>query len=164
MNIAKFEKVSKEQFKKDCLERIGTYDDINYEDIVLPIRATKGSAGYDFFCPFDIDIRPKEHLFIPSGIRVKIDEGYVLNLYPRSSLGFKYQLMLANTVGIIDSDYYEAKNEGHIIVALINNGNKILKLNKGDRFVQGVFLAYYLAKEENYLNDKRLGGYGSSGK
>ena len=100
---------------------------------------------------------------MPSGIRCYIDEGYVLNIYPRSSLGFKYQMTLANTTGIIDSDYYNALNEGHIIVALVNRGEKDIVLNKGDRFVQGVFLQYFTAEEE-LVSETRTGGFGSSNK
>ena len=160
MKVAKFEKVSREQFDNDLFEIIGIKGSF-YNDILLPKRATSGSAGYDFYIPFDIDIEPNEFIRIPTGIRVKIDDNYVLNLYPRSSLGFKYQMTLANTTGIIDSDYYHADNEGHIIVGIVNRGNKILSLKKGDRFVQGIFLAYYLAEEE-HVETKRTGGFGSS--
>ena len=98
---------------------------------------------------------------VPSGIRCKIDEGYVLEIYPRSSLGFKYQTMLANTVGIIDSDYYKALNEGHIIIALMNMGTKDLVIKAGDRFAQGLFKRFYLAEEEE-VNKDRIGGFGST--
>lgn len=163
MVIAEFMKVSAEQFEKDCLKVNGNYQKEWYEDIILPKRATKGSAGYDFHCPYDVVIKSQEMVKIPLGIRVKMEEGYVLNLYPRSSMGFKYQMTLANTTGIIDSDYFNADNEGHILAAIVNRGNKDIILNKGDRFVQGIFLAYYLAKEDEDFK-LRTGGYGSSGK
>lgn len=160
MQIAKFQKVSKEQFIKDSKELLNIEDD-NYDNINLPKRATKGSAGYDFYCPFDIVIKPNELVKIPSGIRAYIEEGYVLNIYPRSSMGIKYQMTLANTTGIIDSDYYNALNEGHIIIALVNKGNKDIVINKGDRFVQGIFFKFYLAEEEE-VKTERHGGIGSS--
>jgi len=160
MSIARFERVSKSQFETD-LKALLNIDSECYSDIFLPVRATKGSAGYDFYSPIDITIKPNELVKIPSGIRCFIEDGYVLNIYPRSSLGFKYQLCLANTVGIIDSDYYGANNEGHIIVALVNRGDKEVVINKGDRFVQGIFLKYYLADEEE-VSKKREGGFGSS--
>ena len=160
MAIARFEKVSKEQFSKD-LKDLLNMDDNFYDDIVLPKRATTGSAGYDFTSPIDFVIKPGEMIKIPSGIRCYIEEGYVLNIYPRSSLGFKYQMTLANTTGIIDADYYNALNEGHIIVALVNRGNKDIVIKKGDRFVQGIFLKFYTAEEEEVTN-KRQGGFGSS--
>ena len=105
--VAKFEKVSYEQFKKDT-EGIFGIDAIEkiYNNIKLPKRATKGSAGYDFYLPTDLILGSKRTVKIPTGIRVEIDEGWVLKTYPRSSLGFKYRLQLDNTVGIIDSDYY----------------------------------------------------------
>ena len=160
MSIASFEKVSKKQFSEDLKSLLGL-NDVFYDDIVLPKRATSGSAGYDFTIPMDMTIKPGELVKIPSGIRCKMEKGYVLNLYPRSSLGFKYQLMLANTTGIIDADYYHADNEGHIIVALVNRGEKEVVLKKGDRFVQGIFLKFYTAEEEE-VSKKRTGGFGSS--
>ena len=160
MAIARFEKVSREQFSKDLKDLLNIEDDF-YDDIVLPKRATTGSAGYDFTSPIDFILKPNEMIKIPSGIRCYIEEGYVLNIYPRSSLGFKYQMSLANTTGIIDADYYNALNEGHIIVALVNRGNKDIVIKKGDRFVQGIFLKFYTAVEEEVTN-KRQGGFGSS--
>ena len=162
MSIGHFEKVSKEQFAKD-LKEILDLDENHYDDIVLPRRATSGSAGYDFTSPVDITIKPGEMVKVPSGIRCYIEDGYVLNIYPRSSLGFKYQMALANTTGIIDADYYNALNEGHIIVALVNRGNKDIVISKGDRFVQGVFFKFYTVEEEE-ITDKRTGGFGSSNK
>ena len=162
MNIARFEKVSKEQFEKDTKELLNLTS-FDYDSIVIPKRATEGSAGYDFVCPFDVTIKINEMVKIPTGIRCYMEKDYVLQIYPRSSLGFKYQICLANTVGIIDSDYYNAKNEGHIIVALVNRGNKDLEIKKGDRIVQGIFTQFFKAEENEVLN-KRTGGFGSSNK
>ena len=156
MNIAEFEKVSEKQFIDDLKDLDG-----NYEEVRIPYRATKGSAGYDFYSPVTITLKPNETVKIPTGIRCKIEDGYVLQIYPRSSLGFKYQMCLMNTVGIIDSDYYNADNEGHIIVGIVNRGDKDLTISKGDRFVQGIFYKYYLAKEEEN-NNLRHGGFGST--
>ena len=160
MEIAKFNKVSEPQFNSD-LKNLLNIEGEYYCDIKLPIRATKGSAGYDFYSPVSISLKPGEIAKIPTGIRCKIDDGYVLQIYPRSSLGFKYQMCLLNTVGIIDSDYYNADNEGHIIVGIINRGDKELVINKGDRFVQGIFYQYFLAKEDTN-NNERHGGFGST--
>ena len=161
MNIAKFEKVSKNQFKNDLINLVNLDDDAIYDNIVIPYRATSGSAGYDFTIPFTATIKPNEMVKIPTGIRAYIEDGYVLHIYPRSSLGIKYELSLANTVGIIDADYYNAKNEGHIIVALVNHGDKEITLNKGERIVQGLFLKFYTADEKE-VTTKRIGGFGSS--
>ena len=160
MTIARFEKVSLNQFKQDVLKQLNDIA-FDYENIQIPLRATSGSAGYDFYCPFDLVIKPNETIKIPTGIRCFIENGYVLQIYPRSSLGFKYQMALMNSVGIIDSDYYNADNEGHIIVAIVNKGDKDIVLNKGDRFVQGVFYKYYLALEQENTNE-RHGGFGST--
>lgn len=156
MFVAEFYKVSEAQFSEDTKDFAA-----DYRDIKLPLRATSGSAGYDFYSPISFTLKPNESIKVPTGIRCKIEAGYVLQLYPRSSLGFKYQMCLLNTVGIIDSDYYNADNEGHIIVGVINKGDKALMIDKGDRFVQGIFSKFYLAKEEKNIN-KRHGGFGST--
>ena len=162
MNIARFEKVSLNQFKKDVKDLLNINID-SLDGVMIPVRATKGSAGYDFVCPFDLIIRPGEMVKIPTGIRCYIEKNYVLQIYPRSSIGIKFQVSLANTVGIIDSDYYNVTNEGHIITALVNGGNKDFEIKKGDRIVQGIFIEYHTALEEE-VTANRTGGFGSSNK
>lgn len=159
MIIANFEKVSEKQFNEDLNKQLNINGDLN--DVIIPVRATKGSAGYDFYSPVEVNLKPGEIIKIPTGIRCKIDDGFVLKIYPRSSLGFKYQMALLNTVGIIDADYYNANNEGHIIVGIVNRGKEDLHIKKGDRFVQGIFEKYYLAQEEENDNE-RHGGFGST--
>lgn len=165
--IAQFEKVSFNEFFK-------AMQDLNldekkaleiYEGIKLPKRATTGSAGYDFFLPFAIYLAPGETIKIPTGIRVKIDDGWVLKLYPRSSLGFKYRLQLNNTVGIIDSDYYYSDNEGHIFAKMTNdsNENKVLELLEGSGFMQGIFVEYGITYDD-LTTETRNGGFGSTNK
>ena len=135
-----------------------------YDNIRLPSRATTGSAGYDFRAPFDIYIEPGQSIKIPTGIRVKMDDGCFLACFPRSGLGFKYRLQLDNTVGIIDSDYCYSDNEGHIFAKLTNDSRdgKVLSLKAGDAFMQGVFIPYGLAVEDN-VTARRNGGLGSTG-
>lgn len=159
--IAKFEKVSFERFKADW-EGAGDINAI-YNAVKLPVRATTGSAGYDFFSPADFTIAPGETIKIPTGIRVKIDDGWVLKLYPRSGLGFKFRLQMNNTVGIIDSDYYFSDNEGHIFCKLTNdtNENKTVVLKQGDGFCQGIFVEYGITVDDN-VTDIRNGGFGST--
>lgn len=161
--VAKFEKVSFEQFKKDW-DLDGDAADV-YEEIKLPKRATSGSAGYDFFTPCDIVLKPGETVKIPTGIRVKIDDGYVLKLYPRSGLGFKFRLQMNNTVGIIDSDYYGSDNEGHIFCKITNDTNegRIVELKKGDGFCQGIFTEYFITYDDD-TDEVRNGGFGSTTK
>ena len=163
-NITKFEKVSISQYNQD-LEKNDFKQLNSYEDIKLPKRATKGSAGYDFYLPFDIILKPNETILIPTGIRCKMNPNYVLMIFPRSSLGFKYRLMLNNTVGIIDSDYYNALNEGHIMIKVTNNSleNKTLELKKGDAFAQGIFMVYGITCDDE-TNEIRTGGFGSTNK
>ena len=157
--VAKFEKVSKEQFISDEGTILG---ELSYDSIMLPKRATTGSAGYDFFLPYNLVLDPGEIVKVSTGVRCKIDDGYVLQIYPRSGLGFKYGLQLRNTVGIIDSDYYNAKNEGHIAASLINTGDKIINLNAGDAFMQGIFTPYFVTYDDE-VEKLREGGMGSTG-
>lgn len=154
--IAQFYKVSKTEFLKSGGEE-------EYLNISLPKRATSGSAGYDFFAPKEYTLLPGETVKIPTGIRVKIDDGWVLTIFPRSSLGFKYKLRLDNTVGIIDSDYYYAENEGHIFIKLTNCGDKPLIIEKGKAFAQGVFLEYGVTYDDD-SDGVRTGGFGSTDK
>ena len=140
--IAKFFKVSSTEFLKS-----GTAED--YENIVLPARATSGSAGYDFFAPKEYKVAAGETVKIPTGVRVKIDDGWFLQIFPRSSLGFKYRLTLDNTVGIIDSDYFNADNEGHIFIKMTNCGKVDLTIEKGKAFAQGVFLPFGITVDDD---------------
>lgn len=158
--VAKFEKVSFEQYAKD----VEKADEI-YENIQLPQRATKGSAGYDFYMPYDLTLVPGQTAKIPTGIRAKIADGWVLCLFPRSGLGFKYRLQLNNTVGIIDADYYLSDNEGHIFAKITNNSNegKTLTLKQGEGFMQGIFMPFGLAEDDN-VQTIRNGGFGSTTK
>ena len=117
----KFEKVSYEQFA----EKYQKSDvEVVYNDIKLPKRATAGSAGYDFYAPYDINLKSTRTLLIPTGIRVLLDKDKFLGIYPRSGLGFKYRLRLDNTVGIVDADYSSSDNEGHIMAKITNEGYK----------------------------------------
>lgn len=165
--IAKFHKVSFEQFEsaiKEILDpETSDYKEI-YDAIKLPKRATKGSAGYDFYSPFGFYLNPGETIKIPTGIRVKIEEDWVLKLYPRSSLGFKYRLQLNNTVGIIDSDYFYSDNEGHIFIKVTNDSNegKVVNINAGDGFAQGIFVQYGITVDDD-ADGIRNGGFGSTG-
>lgn len=159
MSIARFNHVSAAQYAKD--QKLAA--PLNVEDITLPRRATVGSAGYDFMATADVSIVPGESVLIPTGIRCEMEAGWVLMLFPRSSLGFKHNVRLSNTVGVIDSDYAHADNEGHIMVKLFNAGDHTVTINKGERFCQGVFLPHGIADEEELTNE-RSGGFGSTGR
>lgn len=165
--IAKFDKVSYEQFKKDISAiRIITEEQLRdmYDNVIkLPTRSTSGSAGYDYVCPFEVSLEPNATVLIPTGIRCSMKKGYVHEIYPRSGLGFKYQLGVANTVGIIDSDYFFSDNEGHIMIKLVNRGDKTVKINAGDKFVQGIFKEYGITVDDD-VKTIRNGGMGSTGK
>ena len=165
--IAKFHKVSEERFMSDWKDTFPetaeeTIADI-YNKIKLPVRATAGSAGYDFFSPVDITLNPGETVKIPTGIRVEMEQDWVLKCYPRSGLGFKYRLQLNNTVGIIDSDYFYSDNEGHIFSKITNDSNesKSVSIQAGTGFMQGIFVEYGITVDDD-AQGIRNGGFGST--
>ena len=167
--IAKFCKISFEQFSKDWLDTFenSTIENAKeaYVDIKLPTRATDGSAGYDFFSPLEFSLKPQETIKIPTGIHVEIENGWVLKCYPRSGLGFKFRLQLNNTVGIIDSDYFYSDNEGHIFSKITNdtNENRTITIEKGTGFMQGIFVEYGITIDDD-ATEIRNGGFGSTTK
>lgn len=168
-DIAILKKVTKDQFINDMKATFGTKYDYqqlsDYYDLLNPpTRATKGSAGYDFESPISFELKPGETIKIPTGIKVKINDGWVLKLYPRSGLGFKFRVQMNNTVGIIDSDYYNSDNEGHIFCKITNDTNedKTVSVNKGTGFCQGIFVEYGITFDDD-VTDERNGGFGSTG-
>lgn len=167
--VGKIEKVSFARFYADWQDTFGSCTEEEclaiYEGLRLPRRATRGSAGYDFFAPVDVMLRPGETIKLPTGIRVSMEEDWVMMLFPRSSLGFKYRLQMNNTVGIIDSDYYGSDNEGHIFAKLTNDSNeeKVCRIAAGEGFMQGIFLPYGVTADDE-TTDVRNGGLGSTTK
>lgn len=161
--VARFEKVSFEEFQKAFDNKSVEEIQKIYDEIKLPKRATLGSAGYDFYTPIAFTLAPNETIKIPTGIRCEMKMGWVLSLYPRSGLGFKYRVQLNNTVAIIDSDYYYSDNEGHIFVKLTNasNEDKTVILNAGDGFCQGIFTEYGITEDDD-SDGIRNGGFGST--
>lgn len=165
--IAKFEKVSFDRFFRDFKDTFPEIEDTEivniYASFKLPRRGTQGSAGYDYFSPVAFTLKPGETIKIPTGIRAKMEEDWVLCNFPRSGQGFKYRLQLNNTVGIIDSDYYYSDNEGHIMAKLTNDSNegKVLKVNAGDGFMQGIFFPYGITEDDD-ADGIRNGGFGST--
>ncbi len=152
------------------MERIAEFYTVSTEiyggdtsEIILPKRATTGSAGYDFYSPCDILLEPGQSVTVKTGVRVRINEGWVLFLLPKSGLGCKYRLTLNNTVGVVDSDYYYSDNEGHIAVFLTNCGSKTLEIKKNSSFCQGVFLPFGIT-ESDAADGIRNGGFGSTSK
>lgn len=162
--IAEFQKVSRERFLQDSGELIED-GGAAYDSLRMPCRATRGSAGYDFYLPCDLTILPSQSIKVPTGIRVRMKEGWVLQIYPRSGLGFKYRLQMDNTVGIIDADYYGADNEGHIFIKMTNDTHdgKALVLHRGDAFAQGIFIEFGITVDDE-TEGLRTGGLGSTGR
>lgn len=170
--VGEFEKVSYEQFysamKDEFYKGTSVRDDLIkeiYDNIKLPVRATSGSAGYDFKSPIHFVLMPGESIKIPTGIRVKIEDGWWLGCLPRSGLGFKYRMQLDNTMAVIDGDYYNSCNEGHIFTKITNDGTagETITINAGDGFMQALFLPYGITYSDS-ANGVRNGGLGSTGK
>ena len=154
--MRKFERISETEYEKILKEKC------DYEDIKLPVRSTKHSAGYDFISPFTFELLPGETIKVPSGIKVTMNEDEFLAILVRSSMGFKYNVRLCNQVGIIDSDYYNnPDNEGHMFIALKNEGEKVFKVEKGEKYAQGIFQKYLLT-DDDMADGDRLGGFGST--
>lgn len=168
METAEFYKVSYAQFEKAMLDDFSlNEDEIKeiYNQLKLPKRATKGSAGYDFYTPISFQLNPRETIKIPTGIRCEMNPRWVLMIYPRSGLGFKFRLQLNNTVGVIDSDYFYSDNEGHIFIKITNDSNegKVVEVKAGQGFAQGIFMQYGIVEDDDTV-EERNGGFGSTTK
>lgn len=166
--MIKFEKVSLEQFTKDLRKVLMPHvtdeeaKDI-YNKIQLPKRGSTGSAGYDFCTPIGFTLEEGNTVItIPTGIRAVMPLNTYLQIVPRSSIGFKTGVRLANQVGIIDADYSESPNEGHIMLKFVAGFNS-LNVSSGDRVVQGIFLKYNVTDDDD-VDSVRVGGIGSTGK
>ena len=157
--VAQFMHVSPERFRDDWADAFpgGPLPEVP----ALPRRATAGSAGYDFFAPAAFHLEAGECVRIPTGVRARIDEGWVLMIFPRSGLGFKYRLQLNNTVGVIDADYFGAKNEGHIFLKLTNAGDRPVGVRAGEAVAQGIFLPFGVTCDDD-AEGVRTGGFGST--
>lgn len=131
-------------------------------DAKLPVRSTSGSAGYDFFANEQVVILPKEIKLVKTGIKAKFEHTEVLKLYNRSSNPIKKGLILANGVGIVDSDYYgNQTNDGEIMFAFYNFIDSDVIINKGDKIGQGVFEPI-LFIDDDTTSGTRTGGFGST--
>ena len=172
-----FEKITREQWVKDMVNLLSlehptaeNFRDINklYDGIKLPKRATKYSAGYDFYVSGDTPLPSGGSAVIPTGIRwvcdKEEDKNKVLQIYPRSGIGFRTGVRLMNTVGIIDADYWEGNNEGHIMLKLYNPMDSPLHVKDGEAIVQGVITEYHTCDDEEEIVEKRTGGMGSTDK
>lgn len=177
MSIMHFEKITREQWVKDVMNSYqleylteGHFEKINklYDGIKLPKRATKYSAGYDFYVNGDTPLPSRGFTVIPTGIRwvcdKEEDKNKVLQIYPRSGIGFRTGVRLMNTVGIIDADYWEGNNEGHIMLKLYNPMDSSFEVKDGDAIVQGVITEYHTCDNEEEIVEKRTGGMGSTDK
>lgn len=137
------------------------------KDVQIPKRSTKYSAGYDFFAIEDTVIEPWEKIHAPvlvkTGIKAYMPNNEVLYMYNRSSNPIKRGLVLSNSVGVVDSDYYNnPDNDGHIMFAFYNMTKLPEKIKKGDKIGQGVF-GTYLKADNDKAEGERIGGYGSTG-
>lgn len=142
------------------------FEKVSYNDTgIIPTRSDDKSAGYDLYSPITFSIEPNEIVKIETNIKCQLEENDVLMIYPRSSIGIKKNIMLANTTGVIDSSYYNNEsNEGNIIIALYNYGNKTQHFDEGDRIAQAVIVPFLTVDNDVIIGNKRIGGIGSSGK
>lgn len=171
LKVGKFEKVSYNIYKDSVLKLFPNSEESeiqkSYDQIILPVRATAGSAGYDIHTPTSFILNGGDEITFPTGIRCKMMDGWFLFIAPRSGLGFKYHTRLANTVGVIDADYYFADNEGHIMVKMRREEDvgdlRRMAVNAGDAIAQAIFVPYGIT-EDDAATAIRHGGFGSTGK
>ena len=153
-----FEKISFNQFKNDIKDDIELYNELK-----IPKRSTKKSAGYDFYSLIDVVLKPNESIKIPTGIKSCMNDDEVLMIYVRSSMGFKYNIRMCSQTWVIDSDYYNnTSNEGHIFINLQIQGTKDLIINKGDKICQGIFIKFLTVDYEEKIEKERISGIGST--
>lgn len=160
-----------EALEKLCEEGIADRDsfsslyDYNKGISIYPKRATKDSAGYDIFCPVTITLKPGQEAKIPTFIKIVLNHGEFLAIFPRSGLGFRHYCRLANSVGVVDSDYANSDNDGHIWVKIRNEGNKDMTIKAGEAMAQGIILPFLMVDGDSYDNGEiRNGGFGSTSK
>ena len=163
--MLKFEKISRVQRERDLFALLLKFLSNTFENITIPTRATRNASGHDFVTPFAFNLAPGESIKIPTGIRMIADQQVWVLAMPRGGLGCKYWLQLDNTVGNVDGNYWESDIEGHVFAKITNDGKegKVLELNAGDRFMQGVILPY-LKTDDDDVQTLRNGGHGSTGK
>jgi len=131
------------------------------ENARLPQAQTKTSAGYDIYIKEDVTILPHQKVVLWTDVKAYMLPDEVLEIYIRSSIGFK-GLVLTNAVGIIDSDYYNnPSNEGNIGLAVINTSDRRIELDGGMRLAQGIFKKYLTIDGDN-RSGERIGGHGST--
>jgi dUTP pyrophosphatase len=159
-DIMMFHKITTTQY---WLDKMDNY--IPYNEIKLPKRATKCSAGYDIYSVTDFTLQPGESIKLPTGIHVHLDDNKFLAIVPRSGLGFKFRTQLDNTIGIIDADYVHSDNEGHIWVKITNDSKNgdVLEIKQGDAICQGIIMQYFTTEDDN-VTAQRNGGFGSTSK
>lgn len=161
----KFHKVSKlEWMKRKPLDASDLLWSELYDDIIIPQRKTRWSAGYDFHSPYTFSLAPGESALIETGIKIELNPNQVLLFFPRSSMGFKYFMRIANTIPVVDADYFgNPDNEGHIFIKIRNEGDKPMDIHRGEAFVQGVINEYCIVDEDSFDTGLgRLGGIGST--
>lgn len=151
------------QFKIVNELELNKYKDLfSASDVILPKRQTAKSSGYDFYLPYDVEIKKGEQVLIKTGVKVKLEDDEFLAVFIRSSMGIKKGLNLANQVGIIDSDYFgNPDNDGHIMIAVRNISENDVLLKKHDRICQGIIMRYLVTSDDD-TNKKREGGFGST--
>lgn len=157
----KFEKVSFKEFKRHTSANMHCGAD-EYDQIILPVRSTSGSAGYDIACPVNITIPGGCSRTIPTGLKVQIEEEWCMLLFVRSSAAIKKGLELQTGVSVIDSDYFDnPDNEGHIFIGVRNTSTRPILITAGERIAQGVFVIYGKTVDDMAAG-QRSGGIGST--
>ena len=132
------------------------------KEIKLPRRATSHSSGYDFYSPLRIIVPPHESVLVMSDVKAYMQSDEELLMFPRSGIGIK-GIIIRNTIGKIDSDYYSnIKNDGNIGISIWNTTDNPFVIEEGDRVCQGSFYKYLIVDNDNPISEERVGGFGST--
>lgn len=159
----RFEKVDYEFFKKDSINNGFEPTEDIFNKIPIPERKTAGAAAYDFVTPYDLELYPDERKIVPTGIKAQMGDGEMLLLTVRSSVGIRGGVVMSNTIGVIDSDFYSnPDDDGDIKLPLWNSSSKRVQYKAGDRIVQGFFINF-LKVDGDSASAERTGGTGSTG-
>src|SRR5678816_3348989 len=131
--------------------------------VPLPTYATAESAGFDLSASAEVTVAPRQIALVPTGLVIEVPSGYFLGIFARSSTPLKRGLMVANGVGVVDSDYCGPEDE--VKIAVLNFTGAPVKVAAGDRIAQGIILPFTRVswQEVDTVRTDSRGGFGSTG-
>ncbi|HET7694856.1 MAG TPA: dUTP diphosphatase [Vicinamibacterales bacterium] len=132
--------------------------------VPLPGYQSPGAAGFDLAASRDVDVPPNAIALIPTGLVIRAPAGHFLGIFARSSTPLKRGLLVANGVGVVDEDYCGPADE--VKIQVLNFTRETVRVSKGDRIAQGLFIPVMRAQwneSESDLREGSRGGFGATG-